>query len=77
MEGINELDTIVLERDLPEFGLQRGDVGTIVHYYRDGAALEVEFVAGDGTTLAVLTLELDDVRPMRRREILHARELAA
>jgi putative heme iron utilization protein len=38
---------------------------------------EVEFVTGEGDTVAVLTLGRDEVRPMDQREILHARELAA
>ena len=30
---ISELDMVVLTRDLSEHGLQKGDVGTIVHVY--------------------------------------------
>ena len=74
---IREHDTIVLRRDLPALGLKRGDVGAVVHVYGDGAAVEVEFVAGAGTTVGVETLELDDVRPLGRDEILHARPIAA
>jgi hypothetical protein len=37
---------------------------------------EVEFVSGEGTTLAVLTLPQHDIRPMHAREILHVRALA-
>jgi len=48
-----------------------------VHIYGDGKAVEVEFVTGSGTTVAVETLSVDDVRPLGREEILHARELAA
>ena len=77
MEKLNELDIVVLARPLPEHGLETGDVGTVVHVYRDGAAVEVEFVTGEGETVAVLTLALGDVRVMQRREILHVRELAA
>ena len=77
MFTINELDTVVLTRDLAEYGLERGDIGAVVHRYRDGAALEVEFVTGEGETVAVLTLDAEDVRLMRNGEILHARERAA
>ena len=77
MTPYNEHDTVVLTRDLPEHGLTRGDVGAVVHCYADGAALEVEFVSGEGETVAVLTLPLADVRPMQSREILHVRVLAA
>jgi hypothetical protein len=43
----------------------------------NGAAFEVEFVGYDGHTVALLTLERDQVRPLRMRDIPHARELAA
>ncbi len=74
---IQELDTVVLSHDLKEHGLTRGDVGAVVHVYRDSSAYEVEFVTGEGKTLAVLTLTRADIRPMQRQEILHARALAA
>jgi hypothetical protein len=74
---IRELETVVLTRDLPEYGLSRGDIGAVVHCYDGGVAFEVEFVAGKGETLAVITLESKDVRPMHPNEILHAREIKA
>ena len=43
----------------------------MVHCYRDGKAFEVEFVTGEGETVAVVTLSIEDIRPMRREEILH------
>ena len=73
----NELDTVVLAHDLTEYKLSRGDVGTVVHCYAGGKADEVEFVTGEGKTVAVLTLEKTDIRPMQNQEILHVRELAA
>lgn len=72
----SELDTVVLAHDLKEHNLTRGDVGTIVHCYAGGKAYEVEFVTGEGKTVAVVTLEKVDIRPMRRQEILHVREFA-
>ena len=72
-----ELDTVVLAHDLTEYKLSRGDVGTVVHCYAGGKAYEVEFVTGEGKTVAVLTLEKADIRPMQSQEILHVRELAA
>lgn len=76
--AIEELDTVVLLRDAHEHGLQRGDIGAVVHRYSaEKNAYEVEFVTGEGETVAVLTLGRDEIRPMDRREILHARELAA
>lgn len=72
---IREHDLVVLERDFNEHHLVKGDIGTVVHRYADGEAYEVEFVTGAGDTIAILTLEKDDVRPLVKREILHAREL--
>ena len=74
---IREHDPVVLARDLPTLGLKRGDVGAVVHVYGDGSAVEVEFVSGAGTTVGVETLTSEDVRPLGRDEILHARALAA
>ena len=74
---IHELDTVVLEHDMPEEGLERGDVGAVVHVYKKGKAFEVEFVTAAGKTVAVVTLEPADIRPMASTEILHVRELAA
>jgi hypothetical protein len=71
-----ELELVVLTRDIPEHGLEKGDVGTVVHRYATGPAYEVEFVTAEGATVALLILAEDDVRPMRGREILHARALA-
>ena len=41
---IKEHDCIVLTRDLPDARLRAGDVGTVVHIHRGGAAYEVEFM---------------------------------
>jgi Domain of unknown function (DUF4926) len=73
---MEELDLVVLTHDIPEHGLQQGDLGTIVHCYTDGQAWEVEFVMVEGRTVAVLTLTRADIRPMGSQEILHVRELS-
>lgn len=72
-----EHDRIVLQAAVPAKGLEAGDVGTVVHIYRDGAAYEVEFTTLDGDTAAVVTVEAAQVRPVHKREITHARELLA
>ena len=41
--------------------------------YSNGAAYEVEFVDGDGTTVACITLDAKDVRNIDRGELLHTR----
>ncbi len=71
---MKELESAVLTRDLPEHGLVKGDVGTIVTVYAGQKAFEVEFIVADGTTLAVVTLSADDVRPLADSEIHHARD---
>ena len=73
---IKEHDRVVLTKAVAEGGLEAGDVGTVVHLYADGKAYEVEFVALDGHTVAVATVEASDVRPVTASEIPHARELA-
>ena len=71
----SSLDTVVLNRDLPEHGLKRGDLGTIVEIYEpDG--LEVEFVTASGRTGALLTLTLADVRHVADADLVAVREFA-
>lgn len=72
---IRELDTVALTRDVDEYGLKAGDIGAVVHRYKDDTAFEVEFVTAEGATIAVLTLELADIRPVGGKEVLHVREL--
>lgn len=74
---IKELDMVVLAKDLENYHLKRGDVGAVVHVYESGKAFEVEFVTGEGETVAVATLSASDVRPMRRADILHVRPYVA
>jgi hypothetical protein len=70
---IKEHERVVLTGPVPAEGLEAGDVGTIVHVYRDGLAYEVEFTTLAGKTAAVVTLEASQVRPVADREITHAR----
>jgi hypothetical protein len=72
---IKEHDRIVLKTAVAAEGLEAGDVGTVVHVYRDGLAYEVEFTTLNGDTAAVITVEAAHVRPVHEREITHAREL--
>ena len=55
------LDTVVLDRDLPEHGLCLGDLGAVVEIY-DPDGIEVEFVRASGRTQALVTLTARDVR---------------
>lgn len=66
------LDVVVLDTDLPEHGLKRGDLGTVVERYEpDG--LEVEFVTASGATEALVTLTEADVRPVVENDLVAVR----
>jgi hypothetical protein len=72
---IKEHDSVVLTQDRPEEGLKAGDLGAVIHVHKGGEGYEVEFIALDGETVAVVTLLASQVRPIRRHEIARAREL--
>lgn len=74
---LKEHERVILTESMPGEGLEAGDVGTVVHVYSDGQAFEVEFVALDGHTTAVATLEADQVRSVTPRDMTHAREIQA
>jgi hypothetical protein len=73
---IKEHQYIVLTTDLPAERLTAGDVGTVVHVYRDGGAYEVEFATLTGETIAVVSLESTQLRAGDHREVAHARRVA-
>lgn len=73
---MDELDLVVLTRDLPNERLAAGDVGTVVLVHEHGAGYEVEFTTLSGDTVAVVTLDASDVRPVGVREIVHARAVS-
>jgi len=69
-----ELETVVLNRDLPDRGLRKGDLGAVVQVYEpDG--LEVEFVSASGRTEALVTLKETDVRPVGDGDLIAVRQL--
>lgn len=70
---IRELDEVVLATDMPDVGLEQGDLGTVALVLDGGRGFEVEFVTLDGETVAVVTLLADQVRAINRHEIAHAR----
>lgn len=74
---IRELDRVVLTRRLSKVGLEAGDVGTVVLVHEGGKGFEVEFVTLEGETYAITTVTSDEVRPIDRNEIAHARALVA
>ena len=70
---IKELDRVILNRDIPENHLKKGDIGIVVLIYNKSAGYEVEFSTLDGNTITVVTLNSEDVREIRKHEIAHAR----
>jgi hypothetical protein len=69
---IGVLDTVVLNRDLPEHGLRAGDLGAVVDVYAAGG-VEVEFVRASGQTKALVTLKTEDLRSVAESDILAVR----
>jgi hypothetical protein len=65
----------VLLMDLPEKGLERGDVGIVVEIYGDHQGYEVEFMTKEGRTIAVETLYPDQVCTIGKQDMWHVREL--
>jgi hypothetical protein len=70
---IQELDRIILTIDLPEYGLEEGDLGTVVLVHEGGKGYEVEFVTLDGETVAIVSLFSEQVRSISSKVIAHAR----
>jgi hypothetical protein len=71
---------VVLQKDVAEKGLLKGDVATIVEHHplpdgEDGYTLEVFNVLGD--TIAVITLPESAIGPLAENEIFSVRALAA
>jgi hypothetical protein len=54
------LDTVALLEDVPDKGLQRGQVGTVVELLAPGV-FEVEFNDNDGQTYAMLPLRAEQL----------------
>ena len=69
------LDTVVLDTDLPEYNLRKGDLGAVVEVYEpDG--IEVEFVTASGRTQALVTLSETDVRSVASNDLVSVRPLS-
>ena len=66
------LDVVVLERDLPAHGLKRGDLDAVVEQVGADAYM-VEFVAGSGRTQALVTLAAKDLRAVSDDDLLSVR----
>jgi hypothetical protein len=59
-QAISLFDIVALIQDLPQEGLRRGHVGTVVEYLAP-EVFEVEFSDNDGRTYASLGLRADQL----------------
>jgi len=66
--SISNLDVVALLTDMPEQGLVRGQVGTVVEHL-NGDVFEVEFVDDDGQTYAELALPSSELLVLHHRRI--------
>jgi hypothetical protein len=69
-DTIELLDVVALTEDLPERGLVRGQVGTVVEVLGAGA-FEVEFCDNDGRTYAMLALRAGQLMVLHHEAIQH------
>lgn len=61
------LAVVALLVDVPEHGLTRGEMGTVVEYLGSGKAVLVEFSDDDGETYAVVDLLPDQMIELHGR----------
>ena len=69
---LEPLDVVVLNTDVVEHGLRRGDVGAVVNV-QGVDAVDVEFVTASGHTKAIVTLSLSDLREVEDNDLLTVR----
>ena len=67
-DQMNLLDIVALTQDLPEHGLFRGQVGTIVETLGENA-FEVEFASADGVPYAMLGIEAEKLMLLRHERV--------
>lgn len=60
MAGIEMHSVVALLEDLPEHGLVRGQVGTVVEIWAEGV-FEVEFSDDQGATYAMVALKAEQL----------------
>ena len=71
---------VVLTQDLPKEGPRAGDIGVIVEHYAARADVpegyELEVLAANGQTVAVVSVPTSAVREATEREVLSVRDMA-
>lgn len=67
MDEIKALDVVAVTQDIPEHGLRRGEVGTVVDRWKDGV-FEVEFSDDTGEAYAFAALRADQLLLLHHRK---------
>ena len=72
MDEIKLLDVVALLQDVPEEGLRRGEVGTVVEVFEQNehhpAGFLVEFSDREGRAYAIADLSADQLVKLRYRD---------
>lgn len=64
---IAELVVVILTTHISQYGLEQGDISTVVLVHQGGKGYEVEFLTLDGETVAIVSLLAAQVRPIGSR----------
>ncbi len=67
-EPIELFDVVALTEDVPDRGLVRGQVGTVVEVFQAGV-FEVEFCDNDGRTYAMLPLNAEQLMVLHHQPV--------
>ena len=68
-DDVNLLDVVALTDDLPEQGLRRGQVGTVVEVLAP-SVYEVEFSDDDGRAYAMLPVRADQLLVLHYKPVV-------
>jgi hypothetical protein len=71
MNGIEMHSVVALVEDLPEEGLVRGQVGTVVEVWAPGV-YEIEFSGDDGRTYAMVALKAEQLMQLHHEPVHQA-----
>lgn len=70
---------VILTQDIQAQGLLTGDMGTVVHHHpatkEHVEGYEVEYFAGNGETIAVVSVLASGLRPATSQDVMHVRHL--
>lgn len=73
IDMIRENDQVVLNIDIPEFGLAAGDIGTVAKATPGEPTIMVSFNTLKGDHVATTQLQRNEVRNVQEKEIAHVR----